>query len=432
MERIIQRVNFYNPPKLELKRVAAYARVSSAKDSMLHSLSAQVSYYSEYIQSHRDWVYCGVYADEGLTGTKDNRTEYQRMLNDCRNGKIDMIITKSISRFARNTVTLLETMRELKAIGIDIYFEEQRIHTISSDGELLLTILASYAQEESRSASENQKWRIRKGFQEGELVNLRFIFGYTINNGEVTINEYEAPIVREIFHRVIEGEPLGTIARDLNKREVCRPLGGVWTSNRIRELVSNEKYTGNALLQKTFLNNHIDKKQCSNNGELPRYYAQSTHEAIIDEETFLQAQAVLGKIGQTHKHNSPVRYMLTGMIRCGTCGKNFKRTTNNGKVFWACPTYINNGKSACPAKRIPDNSMTQTILEVLNSDSIDEDEFKRKVELIQANDPNMLTFHFHDGKTQIVTWNAPSRRESWTQEMKERARQRALDYLGKQ
>lgn len=145
-----------------------------------------------------------------------------------------------------------------------------------------------------------------------------------------------------------------------------------------------------------------------------------------------KAQAVLGKIGQTHKHNSPVRYMLTGMIRCGTCGKNFKRTTNNGKVFWACPTYINNGKSACPAKRIPDNSMTQTILEVLNSDSIDEDEFKRKVELIQANDPNMLTFHFHDGKTQIVTWNAPSRRESWTQEMKERARQRALDYLGKQ
>ena len=150
------------------KRVAAYARVSSGKDAMLHSLSAQVSYYSEHIQSHPEWEYAGVYVDEALTGTKDDRDGFQRLLADCRAGKIDMVLTKSISRFARNTVTLLETVRELKTLGVDVYFEEQNIHSLSGDGELMLTILASYAQEESRSVSENCKWRIRNQFR---LVN---------------------------------------------------------------------------------------------------------------------------------------------------------------------------------------------------------------------------------------------------------------------
>ena len=153
-----------------LLRVAAYARVSSEKDSMLHSLYQQVSFYSELIQSHEGWEYAGVYADEAKTGTKDSREDFQRLLDDCRAGKIDAVITKSISRFARNTVTLLETVRELKALGIDVYFEEQNIHTLSAEGELMLTILASYAQEESRSVSENQKWRVRKAFENGELM----------------------------------------------------------------------------------------------------------------------------------------------------------------------------------------------------------------------------------------------------------------------
>lgn len=149
------------------KKVAAYARVSSGKDAMLHSLSAQVSYYSSLIQAHNDWEYVGVYADEAITSTKEKRKNFQRLLDDCRDGKIDLIITKSISRFARNTVNLLETVRELKLLGIDVFFEEQSIHTISADGELMLTILASYAQEESRSASENQKWRIKRNFEQG-------------------------------------------------------------------------------------------------------------------------------------------------------------------------------------------------------------------------------------------------------------------------
>lgn len=179
MPKIVTKVAY--PPRLQRKkRVAAYARVSSGKDAMLHSLSAQVSYYNDLIQKEDGWEFVGVYSDEAITGTKEDRAGFQQMFEDCRNGKIDMILTKSISRFARNTVTLLETVRMLKALEVDVFFEEQNIHTVSADGELMLTILASYAQEESLSASENQKWRIRKGFERGEMMGLRFLYGYTI------------------------------------------------------------------------------------------------------------------------------------------------------------------------------------------------------------------------------------------------------------
>lgn len=208
MERTIKRVEFVAPRRIDVLRVAAYARVSTGKDAMLHSLSAQVSYYSNLIQKHPGWLYCGVYADEALTGTKDNRDNFQRLLEACRAGEIDMVITKSISRFARNTVALLESIRELKELGVDVFFEEQNIHTMSSDGELMLTILASYAQEESRSASENQKWRVRKGFEKGELLNWRIVLGYDIGKDGITVNPEEAELLHEIFRRFIDGESM--------------------------------------------------------------------------------------------------------------------------------------------------------------------------------------------------------------------------------
>jgi site-specific DNA recombinase len=171
MDRIVKRIDPSLPAQPKLVRAAGYARVSSGKDAMLHSLSAQISYYSELIQKHPGWSYCGVYADEAMTGTKDNRESFQRLITDCRAGKIDMVITKSISRFARNTLTLLSTVRELKELGVDVFFEEQNIHTLSADGELMLTILASYAQEESRSASENKKWQIRRSYEKARMCS---------------------------------------------------------------------------------------------------------------------------------------------------------------------------------------------------------------------------------------------------------------------
>lgn len=211
MAREVKQVTFTKAAIPKLTRVAAYARVSSAKDAMHHSLSAQVSYYSGLIQNHPGWQYVGVYADEAKAGIKETREGFVKLVSDCKAGKVDMVITKSISRFARNTVTLLETVRDLKAqtvrdlkaLGIDVFFEEQSIHTLSADGELMLSILASYAQEESLSASENQKWRVRKNFEEGKPWNGT-ILGYRYKNGAYVVVPDEAETVRRIFRNVIK------------------------------------------------------------------------------------------------------------------------------------------------------------------------------------------------------------------------------------
>lgn len=216
-------------PTLPMKkrmRVAAYARVSTEKGAMLHSLAAQVSYYSELIQSNPEYEYAGVYADEGLSGTLEGRPEFQRMLQDCREGKIDRILCKSISRFVRNTVMLMKTVRELKQLGVSVYFEEQNIDTMSGEGELMLTVLASFAQEESRSVSENCKWRIRKKFEQGIPTGL-CMYGYKVKNGVFTIIPEEAEIVRRIFRMYLEGMGCERIMKALTEAGVPAPNGGL-------------------------------------------------------------------------------------------------------------------------------------------------------------------------------------------------------------
>ena len=427
MERIVERVDSYIPAQPRALRVCAYARVSSGKDAMLHSLSAQVSHYSEMIQSHIGWVYCGVYSDEALTGTKSDREGFQQMLTDCRAGKIDMVITKSITRFARNTVTLLQTVRELKSMGIDVYFEEQYIHTISADGELMMTILASYAQEESLSASENQKWRVRKAFENGELINLRFLFGYSITADGVQINEKEAAIVREIFSRFNGGESMSSISRDLNARGYRGALGGKWCAERMRNTLSNEKYLGNALLQKRYRNNHIEKKLVANKGELPMYYAEGTHEPIIDQATFDKAQERLRMLAQqTANRKKPTRSAFSGLIHCGLCGNTYKRVTYRKKHYWNCTTFQTKGKSECAAKRIPEETLEVLTCEVLGEGSIDSDMVRSKITAIRADKNNVVVYCMDDGSEIAKRWKDRSRAESWTPEMKEKARQRAL------
>ena len=219
MGRIIRKLEQSRCIFPKRKRVAAYTRVSSGKEAMLHSLSAQVRYYSEIIQNNPQWEYVGVYTDEAITGTKDSRAEFQRMIADCKAGKIDMIITKSVSRFARNTVTMLEIVRELKAIGVDVFFEKENIHSMSGDGELMLTILSSFAQEESLSVSENCKWRIRDKFKQGIPVNFK-IFGYKFENGILKVNSEEAEIVKKIFNDYAAGKGFNLIAKELNEMGV--------------------------------------------------------------------------------------------------------------------------------------------------------------------------------------------------------------------
>lgn len=423
--RKIQKPAILLPKK---KRVAAYARVSSGKDAMLHSLSAQISYYNEYIQRNPGWEYIGVYADEALTGTKDMRPEFQRMLTACRAGEIDMVITKSISRFARNTVTLLETTRELKALGIDVYFEEQNIHTISGEGEMILTLLACVAQEESRATSENCKWRIREQFKNGETANWRFLYGYRIRGGKAFIDESEAAIVRRIFDEYLSGDGAYRIANRLCSDGIPSYYGGEWTAKRVYAVLKNEKYTGNALLQKAYVTDHLTKKKVVNKGELPRYYAEGTHPAIIDMEQFkaVQKRLAAAKEKANAKGDHANRYPFSGMVSCGQCGSYYRRKTNRGRHYWNCSTYLAKGTAACQAKEIPEDTLYALTCEVLGLDVFDEVIFKSRISAMSVPAPNKVAFTFTDGGGVEAEWKDRSRSESWTNEMRQAAREKTL------
>lgn len=380
----------------QLKRVAAYARVSSGKDAMIHSLSAQVSHYSGYIQRQRGWQYVGVYVDEAVTGTKDSRAGFNEMVEDCRAGKVDMIITKSITRFARNTVTLLSTVRELKLLGVEVFFEKENIHSMSGDGEVMLTILASYAQEESRSVSENCKWRIRKRFEKGELVSLRFLYGYDIKKGVIKINPEQSRVVRIIFDDYIGGMGATLIARKLNDMEIPAYCGGRWSATRVNDIIRNEKFIGDALLQKTFISDHLTKKSVSNKGQLPQYYAENVIPAIIDRATFEAAQILRTERGEhfNAKDNSANRYLFTGKIVCENYGKNYKRKKGVGCFYWQCSTFLQDGKAYCPAKQIPEGTLYAATAEALGLAEFDAAVFAEHIAEIRVPKHNKLVFVF--------------------------------------
>ena len=408
-----------NMPKK--KRVAAYARVSSGKDAMLHSLSAQISAYSSLIQKTPGWQFVKVYADEAVTGTKDSRAGFRQLLEDCRAGRIDMVLCKSISRFARNTVTLLETVRELKDLGVDVYFEEQNIHTLSGDGELMLTILASYAQEESLSVSENMKWRIRKNFEEGKPWNATML-GYRDREGVLSVVPEEAEIVRRIYREYLSGAGLTIIANGLEKDGLRPRYGGHWTKNSISRILHNEAYTGNLLLQKTYRENCLTKKTFINNGELPQYRAEGTHEAIVSVADFEAAQAEMEKRSRRYAPKGKdynARYPYSGLIVCGYCGKKYWRKVTHGGPVWICSTYNSKGKAACPSKQIP-----ESVLDELTADLP-----LRDLTAVRAERDNTLVFIYPDGHESVKRWRDRSRAESWTPKMKEYARERELQRL---
>ena len=408
-------------PKLQSKKkVAAYARVSSGKDAMLHSLSAQVSYYNALIQKEDDWQFAGVYADEAITGTKEERGEFQRMLSDCRAGKIDLIITKSISRFARNTVTLLETVRMLKAMGVDVFFEEQNIHTMSSDGELMLTILASYAQEESRSVSENQKWRVRKNFEEGIPWNGAMI-GYRLNGDHYEVVADEAEVVQRIFADYLSGSGYQAIATALNEDGILTRYGGKWNQSAVWRILRNPTYTGNLVLQRTYSENHITKRILPNNGQLPKYLVEDAHEAIIDLATFQAVQEEIESRAKRYcsKGAKKKTYPYSGLIECANCGKKYRRKTTATRVVWICATFNTLGKKHCASKQIPEETLN--LHTSLVTDDIED------VEKIIVAENNTLHYHMKDGNVITRQWDDRSRAESWTPELREKARQRETE-----
>lgn len=399
------------PTLMKKKQVAAYARVSTGKDAMLHSLSAQVSYYSAYIQKRPEWLYCGVYVDEAVTGTKNERPEFQRLLSDCRAGKIDMVITKSISRFARNTVTLLETVRELKALGVDVFFEEPNIHTMSAAGEMMLTLLASVAQEESRMTSERMKWRVRKNFEEGVPWNVT-ILGYTLRNSRFVIVPEEAAIVRQIYDLYLSGKGYAAIADILNAADTKTRYGRVWNFTSVRWVLRNYAYTGNLLLQTTYSENHITKRMRPNTGEMPMYHAQGTHEAIIPQDVYDAVQSEIERRDAKYSDADKRRQTpLAGKVFCGICGKRCRRKKRHDRQVWICNTFNVRGKDACPAKAVPEDILMPMV------DGIE-------IERIDVCNNNLIRITSSDGSVMERTWSLASRRDSWTTEMKEKAREK--------
>ncbi len=422
--RKISKLEVKLPQLPERKKVAAYARISEEKGRTLHSLSAQVSFYSSFIQNHREWKYAGVYADEGISGTTDDRAEFRRMLEDCEKGKIDIILTKSISRFARNTVDLLETVRHLKELGIEVRFEKENISSISEDGELMLTLLASFAQEESRSTSENVKWAIRKGFEQGK-TNSFCIYGYRWDGEQFNIVPEEAEVVRLIYDNFLKGLSAEQTEKQLDEMGIKSYTGGHFSNTSIRAILRQERYTGNILLQKTYVENHISHKTKINNGELPMYYAENTHPAIIDQDTFDKVQTEITRRRElgVFANWAINTTCFTSKIKCGNCGVSYRRSgkrqskkSNEVYYIWTCQTKDRKGASACISKNIPEKMLQKYSAEVLGSEEFDEDIFLNEVEKIVVNGEDELIFHFYDGQILHQKWKSTARTDCWSEE----------------
>ncbi len=361
--------DFTERPKL---RVAAYCRVSTDSDEQLVSLETQMKHYESYIKSNPNWEFAGLYYDEGITGTKkEKRPELLRMISDCENKKIDFIVTKSISRFARNTTDCLELVRKLIDLGIFIYFEKENINTGSMESELMLSILSGLAESESVSIAENSKWSVKRRFQNGTYKISYPPFGYDALDGQLVVNEAQAEIVRFIFAEILSGKGTHNIANELNRRKVPAKKGGRWTATTIRGIVSNEKYTGDAIFQKTYTDEHFNRH--NNYGEKDQYLIQNHHEPIISHEDFEAAQVVIKQRGKekslerrSKKYQN--RYPFSGKIICGQCGGTFKRRIHSSGrqyIAWCCSTHIAD-INTCSMKYIQESDFEYAFVTMIN------------------------------------------------------------------
>ena len=367
------------------KRVAAYCRVSTDSEEQLNSYEAQKSYYTQKIEESPDWEMAGIYADEGISGTSmKKRTEFKKMITACKRGRIDLIITKSLSRFARNTVDCLETVRLLKANGIGVYFEKENINTLTESSEFLITLFSGFAQAESESLSKNVAWGWKKSAEAGNVYfQYKRMLGYRKGtDGQPEIVPEEAEIIRRIYRRYLAGCSLGQIKLELEQDNIpTAQKVERWSSAVIHNILTNEKYMGDALLQKTYITDCITKKVKKNMGERPMYYVENNHPAIISRETFDQVQKemtrrsskrkVLQKSGKTELGKYSGKYALTELLVCGECGSPYKRVTwaRNGKkrIVWRCVSRLEFGTKYCHNSPTLDESrLHNAILAAMN------------------------------------------------------------------
>ena len=357
---------------LRRRRVAGYARVSTDSEEQATSYDAQVDYYTKYINANAMWQFAGMYTDEGITATNTNhRDGFNQMVEDALAGRIDLIITKSISRFARNTVDSLTTVRKLKEKGVEIYFEKENIWTLDAKGELLITIMSSLAQEESRSISENTTWGKRKSFADGKAsVGFKTFLGYDRGpNGEFVINEEQAVTVRYIYKRFLEGFTPYHIAKELTEMGVETPAGkDKWHQSSVTSILTNEKYKGDALLQKYYTKDFLTHKQVVNNGEVPQYYVEGHHEGIVTADQYEQVQAEFLRRKGMQKYSGVG--LFSSIIRCGECGswygaKVWHSNDKYRKVIYRCNNKYADG-CKCKTPHINEDELKKLFIKAAN------------------------------------------------------------------
>lgn len=382
------------PPKPEAVRaskrqlrVAAYCRVSTDDEEQLTSYEAQKNYYTDKIMTNREWTIAGIFADEGITGTSARkRPEFLRMIRQCKQGKIDIVLTKSISRFARNTVDCLNYVRALKELGIAVIFEKENMNTLEVDSEILITMLGAFAQSESESISANVRWGIRQAMKEGKAtIQYKYLYGYRKGeDGRPEIIPEQAEVVRKIYNLFLSGTPVRGIQEYLNTSAVPNINGEPkWARSAIDSILTNEKYCGDVLLQKTYIDDCINKKVKKNTGQLPMYLVQNHHEGIISRETFDAAQAELARrsAGKSpSKKNAPTgrsryssKYALSDRLYCGECGTRYQRCTwrnrdGSKRIVWRCVSRVDYGNKYCHnSPTLDEEPLHRAILAAINS-----------------------------------------------------------------
>lgn len=354
-------------------KVAAYTRVSHT--SLLQSLSNQVSHYSQLIQANPEWDYVGVYSDSAISGrSQAYRRDFQQLLEDCRKGKIDLILTKSISRFGRNTVELLETVRELKRLGISVRFEKEKIDTLTAEGELLLTLLASMAQEESQSISQNIRWRVKKRFEEGKPYIPQDIFGYRWNGDEYVIEPHEASIVRQVFEWYMEGLSAPKIAKRLDDRGERTRLGNRFTKRVIYNMFDQEAYCGRLILQKTF-RDQFGSRSILNDGQMAKYIVENAHEAIVTPEYFQLVNQEKKRRARRRVSKHDALAKLQGKVYCEHCGLDMILTletkfNQEKRVRYYCRTRDAKGVETCLGRTVTEEQLFQAFGESINTEDI--------------------------------------------------------------
>ena len=365
--------------------VAAYCRVSTDQEEQENSYEAQISYYTEKIGKNNDWQMAGIFADQGITGTQaKKRPEFLKMIRLCRQRKIDMVLTKSLSRFARNTVDILNYIRELKALGIAVIFEKENINTLETDTEMMLTIMSCFAQAESESISKNVSWGIRQSFKNGNVpMQYARLLGYKKGDGgNAEIIPDEAEVVREIYRCYLDGMSMNLIADRLNAKGLTtKGSGSPYRKAVVQRILTNEKYTGDALLQKTYVTDCITKKTRKNNGELPMYLVKNHHEPIISRSDFNRVQeemprrsakrTIADKLTKTGQGKYSAKYALSELLICGECGEHYRRVTRTAKGFkeikWRGVSRIQYGKKKCHSSpTVDEQALHRAIVSAIN------------------------------------------------------------------